>query len=143
MRTSTHIWNINIFIISVSINKRKKLIKFIWYYYYYYYANFHRHQLRDEQRDQSSGNGSAETSGQWEPGRLAGPGCVRGAWRPTGQHLVGSGRERFSGARLPHPDGAPHPPGDPKGARMERCSSRRGRWRSKTTTKRWDSRHSN
>lgn len=81
-------------------------------------------QLRDEQRDQPSGNGPAEASGARDAGSLAGLGRIRSAGRPTGQHLVGSGRERFPGAGLPHPHGAAHPAGDSKGARVERRSPR-------------------
>lgn len=96
-------------------------------------------QLRDEQWDQPSGIGSAETSGTRDAGSLAGLGRVRGAGRPTGQHHVVSRRERFPGAGLPHPHGAAHPAGDPKGARMERRSPRGGWRRSETTGKRWGS----
>lgn len=93
-------------------------------------------QLRNEQRDQPSGIGPAKTSGTRDASGFAGLGRVCSAGRPTGQHHVVSGRERFPSAGLPHPHGAAHPAGDPKGTRMERRSSRGGRWRSETTGKR-------
>jgi len=93
-------------------------------------------QLRDEQRNQPSGIGPAETGGQRNARDLAGLELVHGTGRPTGQLHVRGGRERFPGAGLAHPDSTPHPAGDPKRARVECRSSRRGGRRSETTAKR-------